>query len=126
MKIEITDLQTTVTFSGDLAAQAPVLRADLASAMRAATGKLVVDLTACTSLGVAGLGLVFGIYRGAPWGAEIELRARRPFIGALRLCFGRRGAVLGPRLTPEEVETGECRLVYGAPPLFPEAIVEVA
>jgi hypothetical protein len=125
MKIESTELQTTVTFSGDLAAQAPALRAGLTSAMRAVTGKIIVDLTACTSLGVAGLGLVLGIYRSAS-GAKLELRARRPFVGTLRLCFGRRGTVLGPRLTREEVENGECRLVYGAPPLPREAIVEVS
>jgi len=125
MKITVTELQTTITLTGDLGEQAAALRADLADTLTAATGKIVIDISAVTSLAGDGLGLLFGAYRLTPWGVELEFRATRAFAGTLRLCFGRRGKVLGAPLSAKEIEAGACRLVLGTPALPPEVIVEV-
>jgi hypothetical protein len=128
MEITVTEVLTTITLDGDVAGSAATLVPRFEAAIGGATGKVVIDLSGCTGLGVDGLGLVFGAYRSLPWGVELELRATRAFAGLLRLCFGRRGKVHGksPALTPSQVESGSCRLVLGAPILAPEAIVEIA
>jgi hypothetical protein len=98
------------------------------AAVSRALGKLVIDLSGCTSLGIDGLGLVFGAYRSLPWGVDLELHATRAFANLLRLCFGQRGKVHGRSVvqTAAEIESGACRLVVGTPILAPEAIVEIA
>ncbi len=115
MKIVTTEALTIITLDGDVAGGAEALRPDFEAAVAGAAGKLVIDLSACTGLGVDGLGLVFGAYRSLPWGVALELRATRAFAGLLRLCFGRSGRV---------GRSGG--LVLGMAPLAPEAIVEVA
>jgi hypothetical protein len=127
MKINTTETLTTITLEGDVTGTAAALQADVEAAIAGAAGKLVIDLSACTGLGVDGLGLVFGAYRSLPWGVELELRATRTFASLLRLCFGRRGKVHGANVvqTADATESGSCRLVFGTPILAPEAIVEV-
>jgi hypothetical protein len=128
MKIIVTKTLTTIALDGDVAASAAALRPGVEAAVSGALGKLVIDLSGCTSLGIDGLGLVFGAYRSLPWGVGLELHATHAFAGLLRLCFGRRGKVHGrsPTLTAHPIESGSCRLVLGTPILAPEAIVEIA
>ena len=128
MNIVTTEALTTITLDGDIAGTAAALRPGFEAAIAGAVGKLVIDLSACTGLGIDGLGLVFGAYRSLPWGVELELRAARAFASLLRLCFGRRGKLQGANVvqTAGEPESGSCRLVLGAPILAPEAIVEIA
>jgi hypothetical protein len=129
MNITVTTAETltTILLAGEITDKAETLRCLFEAAIAAATGKLVIDLSACTGLGVDGLGFVYGAYRSLPWGVELELRAGSAFAGLLRLCFGRRGKVRsGGVVETADVESGSCRLVLGEPILAPEAIVEVA
>jgi anti-anti-sigma regulatory factor len=125
MHVTTTEHLTTITLSGDLGAKAEALRAGLAEAVRATEGKLLLDLSGCTSLGLAGMGLVMGAFRLRPRGIAFELRARREFASTLRLVFGRRGRPCGFPLTQEEMDAGHSRLGVGLPVLPPAAIVEV-
>lgn len=121
-------LTTTIALAGDLANGAGELHLAMRSALSArrvrrllarANGRrdarrvrmprayrVVVDLRAVTSLGVAGLGLVYGAFRGAPWGSEVFYQAG-PWARTLALVLGR---------------SGNGRLGYGTPAVDPWAI----
>lgn len=66
---------TTITLAGDLATEGAALVEAMSAVVEAAEGSLLVDLTAITSLGTVGAGLLFGAYRGAPWGCRVAFRS---------------------------------------------------
>ena len=62
---------TTITLAGDIS-DADVLNVAFGAAMAAVeTAEVVVDIAGVTALGMAGVGLVFGAYRTAPWGCAV-------------------------------------------------------
>lgn len=100
LTVTATETETTIALCGDLAGGA----AELATAFEAAvlaveTATLVVDVAGATVLGVAGMGLVYGAFRGAPWGVQVAYRAGA-WLPTLRLLLGRSGNGALGRGTP--------------------------
>ncbi len=76
---------TTVAFSGNLMVDGHHLKGQIETFMMSVEGDLEIDITAVTELGMQGASILFSMWKIAPFGSMVTIRAGRAYAPLFKL-----------------------------------------